>query len=72
MDTICNCTFFKVFLSFKVLHVILCLYVTTNNKVLFCFSLYTLDGHKISEPSQLDDNGQYVAVGRERLYVFHL
>ena len=28
-----------------------------------------MDGHKITEPSQLDSNGQYVAVGRERLYV---
>lgn len=35
----------------------------------FCLSLYTLDGQKISEPSQLNDSGQYVAVGRERLYV---
>ncbi|KAJ7351083.1 hypothetical protein OS493_036898 [Desmophyllum pertusum] len=32
------------------------------------YDLFTLDGHKISEPSQLDDNGQYVAVGRERYF----
>jgi len=38
----------------------------TQVHMLFCCSLYTLDGHKISEPSDLDDNGQYVAVGRER------
>ena len=35
-----------------------------------CLRLFTVDGQKITEPSQLDSNGQYVAVGRERLYVF--
>lgn len=34
------------------------------------FSLATTDGrHRISEPSQLEDNGLYVAIGRERLWV---
>ena len=37
-----------------------------------CLRLFTVDGHKITEPSQLDSNGQYVAVGRERLYVLFL
>lgn len=32
------------------------------------YDLYTLDGQKISEPSQLNDSGQYVAVGRERFF----
>ena len=34
----------------------------------FYFSLFTTDGrHRIIEPSELEDNGQYVAVGRELL-----
>ncbi|XP_068706135.1 doublecortin domain-containing protein 2-like isoform X2 [Montipora foliosa] len=33
------------------------------------FDLFTTDGRfKILEPSQLEDNGQYVAVGRERFF----
>ena len=43
---------------------------SVNSHTVYYFSLYTLDGHRIIEPSQLDDNGQYVAVGRERQYVF--
>lgn len=32
------------------------------------YDLFTIDGQKISEPSQLNDCGQYVAVGRERFF----
>jgi len=42
--------------------------VSTLSKYGAVYDLFTLDGHKISEPSQLDDNGQYVAVGRERYF----
>lgn len=42
--------------------------VSSHSKNGAVYDLYTLDGHKISEPSALDDNGQYVAVGRERYF----
>lgn len=32
------------------------------------YYLYTLDGHCVAEPSELDDYGQYVAVGREKYF----
>lgn len=42
--------------------------VSTISKNGAVYELFTVDGHKITEPSQLDSNGQYVAVGRERFF----
>ncbi|XP_078384378.1 doublecortin domain-containing protein 2-like isoform X2 [Oculina patagonica] len=42
--------------------------VSSHSKNGAVYDLYTLDAHRISEPSQLEDNGQYVAVGRERYF----